>query len=185
MNHPNYDKKHWLNQHIKAIQNLEQQGYTQQQIIEQLKTDYGMPFQLDKSLYSRHLKKIKAEQQSKNQEQKNQADYHELKKYCDYLEQSNSQLLEQQRLNQKEKHKPKIENSKQTPQVTSQIKNDDNPLKLQIKRLESALTKEASQHQKTQGTLLKTQKERKYYSFFVIFFSSTTLFFMILLILKP
>lgn len=198
MNHPSYDKKHWLSQHIKAIDVLEQQGCTQHQIIEQLKTEYGMPFALDKSLYSRHIKKIKAEQQRENQEQKDLADYQELKKYCDYLEQSNRQLLEQQRIHRQEKYKlktalkehqkdqgqQKTKDSEQIRLNASLIKNDDSTLKLKIKRLEDDLIKEASQHQKIQETLLKTQKESKYYGFFAILFSITTLFFMILLILK-
>ena len=185
MNHPSYDKKHWLSQHIKAIYFLEQQGCTQHQIIEQLKTEYGMPFALDKSLYSRHIKKIKAEQQRENQEQKDLADYQELKKYCNYLEQSNRHLLEQQRIHLQEKHKQKTKDSEQIRLNTPLIKNDDSTLKLKIKRLEGDLIKEASRHQKAQETLLKTQKESKYYGFFAILFSITTLFFMILLILKP
>lgn len=172
MNHPSYDKKHWLSQHIKAIDVLEQQGCTQHQIIEQLKIEYGMPFVLDKSLYSRHIKKIKAEQQRENQEQKDLADYQELKKYCDYLEQSNRQLLEQQRIHLQEKHKlppplkehqkdqeqQKTKDSEQIRLNTPLIKNDDSTLKLKIKRLEDNLIKEASRIKKYKKLCLKRKR---------------------------
>ena len=92
-----YNKKIWLLNHASLIQSLKLDGMTNKQIIDHLKTDQNMPFELDESLFSRHcktilqqldLKKINADLINKTQS---------LEKYNLYLENSNKYLLLQNR----------------------------------------------------------------------------------------
>lgn len=55
---PTYNKKKWLKNHLEQILRLKEQGLTHQAIIEALKTQQNMPFELDESLLSRYLKEF-------------------------------------------------------------------------------------------------------------------------------
>ena len=55
---PTYNKKKWLKNHLEQILRLKEQGLTHQAIIEALKTQENMPFELDESLLSRYLKEF-------------------------------------------------------------------------------------------------------------------------------
>jgi cytochrome c-type biogenesis protein CcmH/NrfF len=46
-----YDKKTWLRHHIEEIIELQKNGLKQQQIIDVLRQSYGMPFEIEKSLW--------------------------------------------------------------------------------------------------------------------------------------
>ena len=88
-----YDKKTWLKNHIESIIALQKDGLKQQQIIEILKQKQGMPFDIEKSLFSRHLKSLIAETQIEKDNQHEEQDLEKLQQYCKYLEQSNQQLI--------------------------------------------------------------------------------------------
>ena len=88
-----YDKKMWLKHHIEKIIELQKNGLKQQQIIDVLKQSYDMPFEIEKSLFSRHLKSLITEAQVEKDNQQEQQDLEKLQQYCKYLEQSNQQLI--------------------------------------------------------------------------------------------
>ena len=93
MNPSVYDKKTWLKNHIEEILELQKNGLKQQQIIDALKQSYDMPFEIEKSLFSRHLKSLITETQVEKDNQQEEQDLEKLQQYCKYLEQSNQQLI--------------------------------------------------------------------------------------------
>jgi len=55
---PSFNKKRWLKAHLEEILYLKKQGLTHQAIIQSLKKEQKMPFELDESLLSRYLKEF-------------------------------------------------------------------------------------------------------------------------------
>ena len=81
MNPSVYDKKTWLKNHIEKILELQKNGLKQQQIIDALKQNYDMPFDIEKSLFSRHLKRLITETQTEKDHQHEQQNLEKLKQY--------------------------------------------------------------------------------------------------------
>lgn len=57
-NKPSFNKKKWLKNHIDDVLRLKKEGLTYQSIIQVLKKDLNMPFDLEESLLSRYLKEF-------------------------------------------------------------------------------------------------------------------------------
>lgn len=57
-NKPSFNKKKWLRNHLDDVLRLKKEGLTYQSIIQVLKKDFNMPFDLDESLLSRYLKEF-------------------------------------------------------------------------------------------------------------------------------
>lgn len=57
-NKPSFNKKKWLRNHLDDVLRLKKEGLTYQSIIQVLKKDLNMPFDLDESLLSRYLKEF-------------------------------------------------------------------------------------------------------------------------------
>ena len=61
-----FNKKRWLLSRSDLILSLKQDGMTNKQVIEHLKSAEKMPFDLDESLFSRHCKAILEQLDFKN-----------------------------------------------------------------------------------------------------------------------
>lgn len=57
-NKPSFNKKKWLRNHLDDVLRLKKEGLTHQYIIQMLKKEQKMPFDLDESLLSRYLKEF-------------------------------------------------------------------------------------------------------------------------------
>lgn len=57
-NKPSFNKKKWLRNHLDDVLRLKKEGLTHQYIIQMLKKEQNMPFDLDESLLSRYLKEF-------------------------------------------------------------------------------------------------------------------------------
>lgn len=57
-NKPTFNKKKWLKNHLEDILRLKSDGLTHASIIQALKKEQNMPFELDESLLSRYLKEF-------------------------------------------------------------------------------------------------------------------------------
>lgn len=57
-NKPSFNKKKWLKNHLDNVLRLKKEGLTYQSIIQVLKKDLNMPFDLEESLLSRYLKEF-------------------------------------------------------------------------------------------------------------------------------
>lgn len=57
-NKPSFNKKKWLRNHLEDVLRLKKEGLTYQSIIQVLKKDLNMPFDLEESLLSRYLKEF-------------------------------------------------------------------------------------------------------------------------------
>ncbi len=57
-NKPSFNKKKWLRNHLDDVLRLKKEGLTYQSIIQALKKDFNMPFDLEESLLSRYLKEF-------------------------------------------------------------------------------------------------------------------------------
>ena len=57
-NKPSFNKKKWLRNHLDNVLRLKKEGLTYQSIIQVLKKDLNMPFDLEESLLSRYLKEF-------------------------------------------------------------------------------------------------------------------------------
>ncbi|HLU87714.1 MAG TPA: hypothetical protein VKZ44_08145 [Taishania sp.] len=57
-NKPTFNKKKWLKNHLEDILHLKNDGLTHSSIIQTLKKEQNMPFELDESLLSRYLKEF-------------------------------------------------------------------------------------------------------------------------------
>lgn len=57
-NKPSFNKKKWLRNHLDDVLRLKKEGLTYQSIIQVLKKDLNMPFDLEESLLSRYLKEF-------------------------------------------------------------------------------------------------------------------------------
>lgn len=57
-NKPSFNKKKWLRNHLDDVLRLKKEGLTYQSIIQVLKKDFNMPFDLEESLLSRYLKEF-------------------------------------------------------------------------------------------------------------------------------
>jgi chromosome segregation ATPase len=57
-NKPSFNKKKWLKNHLDDVLRLKKEGLTYQSIIQVLKKDLNMPFDLEESLLSRYLKEF-------------------------------------------------------------------------------------------------------------------------------
>lgn len=57
-NKPSFNKKKWLRNHLEDVLRLKKEGLTYQSIIQVLKKDLNMPFDLKESLLSRYLKEF-------------------------------------------------------------------------------------------------------------------------------
>ncbi|MFW1941796.1 hypothetical protein, partial [Acinetobacter junii] len=55
---PTFNKKKWLKNHLEDILRLKSDGLTHASIIQALKKEQNMPFELDESLLSRYLKEF-------------------------------------------------------------------------------------------------------------------------------
>lgn len=93
MQKSNFNKKDWLLRHAEFIIKLQKDGYTHTQIIQYLKTDKKMPFDIGLSLFSKHLKSILDAQQEISVLEKQTHQINSLGKYTEYLERSNKDLL--------------------------------------------------------------------------------------------
>ena len=202
MNPSVYDKKTWLKNHIEEILELQKNGLKQQQIIDALKQSYGMPFEIEKSLFSRHLKSLITETQVEKDHQTEEQDLEKLQQYYKYLEQSNQQLIRdkqaqnqtlrirfkqlQQLQKQLEFQQVKAEKHHKTIlKLEAQIEylehaQQQNPLKAENKRLQTLLTQYQGDHNKNAQTLLKTQKERKQRLYLTLSFAFLTVLLLIL-----
>lgn len=92
-----YNKKNWLLIHAALIQSLKQNGMTNKQIIDHLKTKQKMPFALDESLFSRHCRTILEQLDLEKTNAVLISKVQSLEKYNYYLEGSNKSLLLQNR----------------------------------------------------------------------------------------
>ena len=61
-NKSSFNKKKWLKNHLDNILRLKNDGLTHQSIIQALKKEQNMPFDLDESLLSRYLKDFSGNQ---------------------------------------------------------------------------------------------------------------------------
>lgn len=157
-NHPMtpsiYDKKTWLKHHIKEIIELQKEGLKQQQIIDVLKQTHGMPFEIEKSLFSRHLNSLIAETQIKEDNQHAEQDLEKLQQYCKYLEQSNQQLINAvQSQNQTDRS-----HFKQQQQLQKQLSEKEETLNIVRNQLESKQIEQEKQHK----TILKLETRIEY-----------------------
>ena len=137
-----YDKKTWLKHHIEEIIELQKNGLKQQQIIDVLKQSYDMPFEIEKSLFSRHLKSLITEAQLEQENQQEQQDLEKLQQYCKYLEQSNQQLIrDKQAYNQTLRTR-----FKQQQQLQKQLTEKQEALHVVQNQLESQQIQAEKQH---------------------------------------
>lgn len=149
-----YDKKTWLKNHIESIIALQKDGLKQQQIIEILKQKQGMPFDIDKSLFSRHLKSLIAETQIEKDNQHEEQDLEKLQQYCKYLEQSNQQLINAaQSQNQTDRSR-----LKQQQQLQKQLSEKQETLDIVQNQLEFQQIETEKQH----TTILKLETRIEY-----------------------
>jgi uncharacterized coiled-coil protein SlyX len=88
-----YNKKNWLLIHAALIQSLKQNGMTNKQIIDHLKTKQKMPFALDESLFSRHCRTILEQLDLEKTNAVLISKVQSLEKYNYYLEGSNKSLV--------------------------------------------------------------------------------------------
>lgn len=89
-----FNKKDWLINHAEYVLELRNKGLPHQQIIQNLKDKLNMPFDIEPSLFSRHLKVI-LENQGKVTEQVTHVErFEDLLEYTNYLENSNKDLLQ-------------------------------------------------------------------------------------------
>ena len=100
-----FNKKRWLLSRSDLILSLKQDGMTNKQIIEHLKSAEKMPFDLDESLFSRHCKAILEQLNVKKSNETLSDKVESLEKYTRYLESSNKKLI----LKIKESPKPKLQ----------------------------------------------------------------------------
>ena len=100
-----FNKKRWLLSRSDLILSLKQNGMTNKQIIEHLKSAEKMPFDLDESLFSRHCKAILEQLNVKKSNETLSDKVESLEKYTRYLESSNKKLI----LKIKESPKPKLQ----------------------------------------------------------------------------
>ena len=98
-----FNKKRWLLSRSDLILSLKQDGMTNKQVIEHLKSAEKMPFDLDESLFSRHCKAILEQLDFKKSNVTLTDKVQNLEKYKRYLEGSNKNLI----LKNKELKKPK------------------------------------------------------------------------------
>lgn len=154
MNPSVYDKKTWLKNHIEEILELQKNGLKQQQIIDALKQSYGMPFEIEKSLFSRHLKSLITETQVEKDHQTEEQDLEKLQQYYKYLEQSNQQLI---RDKQAQNQTLRIR-FKQLQQLQKQLTEKQEALNVLQKQLEFQQVK-AEKHHKT---ILKLEAQIEY-----------------------
>ena len=100
-----FNKKRWLLSRSDLILSLKQNGMTNKQVIEHLKSAEKMPFDLDESLFSRHCKAILEQLNVKKSNETLSDKVESLEKYTRYLESSNKKLI----LKIKESPKPKLQ----------------------------------------------------------------------------
>ena len=98
-----FNKKRWLLSRSDLILSLKQDGMTNKQVIEHLKSAEKMPFDLDESLFSRHCKAILEQLDFKKSNATLTDKVQNLEKYTRYLESNNKNLI----LKNKELKKPK------------------------------------------------------------------------------
>ena len=98
-----FNKKRWLLSRSDLILSLKQDGMTNKQVIEHLKSAEKMPFDLDESLFSRHCKAILEQLDFKKSNASLTDKVQNLEKYTRYLESNNKNLI----LKNKELRKPK------------------------------------------------------------------------------
>ena len=149
-----YDKKTWLKNHIEEILELQKNGLKQQQIIDALKQTYGMPFDIEKSLFSRHFKKLTAETQTEKNHQHEEQNLEKLKQYCKYLEQSNQQLINAAQA----QHQTDRSHFKQQQQLHKQLTEKQETLNILQNQLEIKQIEAEKQHK----TILKLEMRIEY-----------------------
>ncbi|MDY6462812.1 hypothetical protein [Acinetobacter faecalis] len=149
-----YDKKTWLRHHIEEIIELQKNGLKQQQIIDVLRQSYGMPFEIEKSLFSRHLKSLITETQLEQDNQHKQQDLEKLQQYCKYLEQSNQQLIRDKQV-QNQTLRTRF---KQQQQLQKQLTEKQEALNVLQNQLEFQQIEAEKQHK----TILKLETRIEY-----------------------
>ena len=88
-----FNKKRWLLSRSDLILSLKQDGMTNKQVIEHLKSAEKMPFDLDESLFSRHCKAILEQLDFKKSNATLTDKVQNLEKYTRYLESNNKNLI--------------------------------------------------------------------------------------------
>ena len=88
-----FNKKRWLLSRSDLILSLKQDGMTNKQVIEHLKSAEKMPFDLDESLFSRHCKAILEQLDFKKSNASLTDKVQNLEKYTRYLESNNKNLI--------------------------------------------------------------------------------------------
>ena len=131
------------------ILELQKNGLKQQQIIDALKQTYGMPFDIEKSLFSRHFKKLTAETQTEKDHQHEEQNLEKLKQYCKYLEQSNQQLINTAQA----QHQTDRSHFKQQQQLHKQLTEKQETLNILQNQLETKQIEAEKQHK----TILKLE----------------------------
>ena len=149
-----YDKKTWLRHHIEEIIELQKNGLKQQQIIDVLRQSYGMPFEIENSLFSRHLKSLITETQLEQDNQHKQQDLEKLQQYCKYLEQSNQQLIRDKQV-QNQTLRTRF---KQQQQLQKQLTEKQEALNVLQNQLEFQQIEAEKQHK----TILKLETRIEY-----------------------
>lgn len=101
-----FNKKRWLLSRSDLILSLKQNGMTNKQVIEHLKSAEKMPFDLDESLFSRHCKAILEQLDLKKSNATLTDKVQNLEKYTRYLEGSNKNLILQVQKQKSSEPKP-------------------------------------------------------------------------------
>lgn len=89
-----FNKKDWLINHAEYVLELRNKGLPHQQIIQNLKDKLNMPFDIEPSLFSRHLKVILENQEKITEQVTHIKRFEDLLEYTKYLENSNKDLLQ-------------------------------------------------------------------------------------------
>jgi molecular chaperone GrpE (heat shock protein) len=162
-----YDKKLWLKARLSLILSMKNEGRTQKEILEYLKTKESMPFTLDASLFSRHLRNLISEKIGEKrinkiieQDEKNQ-------QYQYYLENSNKDLLKQIKELKATQNSQETELSKintleaQNQEYEKQIQQKDRDVKLLKQQVRDLMAKthdvSSLNHLKENNNELKNQ----------------------------
>ena len=199
-----FNKKRWLLSRSDLILSLKQNGMTNKQVIEHLKSAEKMPFDLDESLFSRHCKAILEQLDFKKSNVTLTDKVQNLEKYKRYLEGSNKNLI----LKNKELKKPKqqeplrpvepinneyIDDLKnqlsQSKQVEVELSgknqvllNERYELKLAVKRLDDEIGRERSSAREIEEKWRTTQNKAKYSMYFAYCFAAISVLLFVLLL---
>ena len=113
-----------------------------------------MPFDIEKSLFSRHFKKLTAETQTEKNHQHEEQNLEKLKQYCKYLEQSNQQLINAAQA----QHQTDRSHFKQQQQLHKQLTEKQETLSILQNQLEIKQIEAEKQHK----TILKLEMRIEY-----------------------